>query len=112
VEGLQSRLRRDIANAGWLKDQVDKAPDWERLAPVPLQTLCIRHVPNGMRDEALLRAHNLAIADAVNQAGRAYLTPSALKGKQMIRVSIGAEGTERKDVESLWAQLQDVAGKA
>jgi len=111
VEGLQTRLRRDIANAGWLKDQVDGAPDWERMAPVPLQTLCIRHLPRGMKDEALLRAHNMAITDAINQSGRAYLTPSALKGKQMIRVSIGAEGTERKDVETLWAQLQDIAGK-
>lgn len=111
VEGLQARLRRDIANAGWLKDQVDKAPDWERMAPVPLQTLCIRHVPKGMKAEAMLRAHNLAVANAINQSGRAYLTPAILKGKQMIRVSIGAEGTERKDVETLWAQLQDVADK-
>ncbi len=116
VEGLQNRLRRDLANAGWLKDQVDKAGDWERLAPVPLQTLCIRHVPDrfmpqARKDEALLRAHNLAIAETVNRSGRAYLTPSVLKGKQMIRVSIGAEGTERKDVEALWSQLQDVAEK-
>ncbi len=116
VEGLQARLRRDIAHAGWLKDQVDKAPEWERLAPVPLQTLCVRHVPEkfgkqGIKDEALLRAHNLAIADAVNQSGKAYLTPAVLKGKQMIRVSIGAEGTERKDVEALWAQLQAEAEK-
>ena len=109
VEGLQPRLRRDIANAGWLKDQVDQAPDWEILAPVPLQTLCIRHVPEGMKDEALLRAHNMAIADAVNQGGRAYLTSAILKGKQAIRVSIGAENTERHDVEALWAQLRDVA---
>ena len=109
VEGLQARLRRDIANAGWLKDQVDQAPGWEVLAPVPLQTLCIRHVPEGMKDEALLRAHNMAIADAVNQGGRAYLTSAILKGKQAIRVSIGAEGTERHDVGALWAQLRDVA---
>lgn len=111
VEGLQSRLRRDIANAGWLKDQVDKDPEWERMAPVPLQTLCVRHVPKGMKDEALLRAHNMAIADAINQSGRAYLTSAILKGKKVIRVSIGAEGTERKDVETLWAQMQDVANK-
>ncbi|MBL0311371.1 MAG: aminotransferase class V-fold PLP-dependent enzyme [Holophagaceae bacterium] len=112
VEGLQARLRRDIANAGWLKDQVDKAPDWERMAPVPLQTLCLRHVPKGMKDEALLRAHNMAITDAINQSGRFYLTSAILKGKKVIRVSIGAESSERKDVEALWTQLQSVARKA
>ena len=51
VEGLQARLRRDLENAQWLKDQVDAAPDWERLAPVPLQTVCVRHVKPGL-DEA------------------------------------------------------------
>ena len=64
-----------------------------------------------MKDEALLRAHNLAITDTINTSGLAYLTPATLKGKQIIRVSIGAEGTDRKDVEALWEQLQDVAGK-
>ena len=44
VEGLQARLRRDVENAQWLKRQVDAAPEWERLAPVPLQTVCVRHV--------------------------------------------------------------------
>jgi len=109
VEGLQARLRRDLQNAQWLKEAVDAAPDWQRIAPVHLQTLCIRHVPAGAEDEAKLAAHNLRIADAVNRGGRAYLTPSILKGKQIIRVSIGAELTERRHVEALWAELQAAA---
>ena len=51
----------------------------------------------------------MAIADAVNQV--AALTSRLPSSKKMIRVSIGAEGTERKDVEALWAQLQDVTGR-
>jgi len=107
VEGLQARIRRDLANAQWLKEQIDAAPGWERMAPVELQTVCIRHVPDTLRgDEAALKTHNLAIAERINHAGRSYLTPSVLKGHQMIRVSIGAETTERKHVEALWADLQ------
>jgi len=109
VDGLQARLRRDLANARWLRDQVDARGDWERLAPVPLQTVCVRHVPAGERDEKCLAAHNLAIAERVNRSGRAYLTPSVLKGKQMIRVSIGAERTERAEVEAVWALLLEAA---
>ncbi len=104
VEGLQARLRRDLANAQWLKEQVDAAPGWERLAPVPLQTVCLRHVKPGL-DEAGLAAHNLDIARRVNEGGKAYLTPSVLKGTQMLRVSIGAEATERRHVELLWEAL-------
>jgi aromatic-L-amino-acid decarboxylase len=109
VEGLQARVRRDLANAQWLREQVDEARDWERVAPVPLQTVCLRHVPANMRDEPLLRAHNLALAERVNAGGRAYLTPSVLKGRQMLRVSIGAEATERRHVEALWTMLQTTA---
>lgn len=108
VEGLQARLRRDLDNAQWLKAQVDAAPDWERLAPVPLQTVCLRHVKPGL-DETALAAHNLEIARQINEGGKAYLTPSVLKGTQMLRVSIGAEATERRHIEALWAALQAAA---
>jgi aromatic-L-amino-acid decarboxylase len=51
VEGLQARLRRDLAHARWLADEVDAAPGWERLAPVPFQTVALRHRPAGVDDE-------------------------------------------------------------
>ncbi len=110
VEGLEARLRRDLANAQWLKDQIDAAPDWERLAPVPLQTVCVRHVPQALAgDEPALTAHNLEIAKRINDSGAAYLTPSDLKGRQMLRLSIGAETTERHHLEALWQALQAAA---
>ena len=113
VEGLQARVRRDLANAQWLRERTDAAAEWERLAPVPLQTVCLRHVPQALRDdEAALTRHNLEIARRVNESGAAYLTPSVLKGRQMIRVSIGAEPTERRHVEALWAALQEAARAA
>ncbi len=109
VEGLQARIRRDLENARWLQERVDAEPGWERLAPVPLQTVCIRHRGAVGTDEASLAAHNLAIASRVNEGGKAYVTPSVLKGKQMIRVSIGAERTERRHVEALWQELRSAA---
>ena len=111
VEGLQTRLRRDMENAQWLKRQIDTAPDWERLTPVPLQTVCIRHVPARLvGNEDGLAVHNLRLANAINQLGRSYLTPSVLKGKQMIRVSIGAQATQWEHVAALWEDLQEAAG--
>jgi len=110
VEGLQARIRRDLANAQWLREQVDAAREWERMAPVPLQTVCVRHVPQTLsEDEAALTRHNLELARRVNESGAAYLTPSVLKGRQMIRVSIGAETTERRHVEALWTALRATA---
>jgi aromatic-L-amino-acid decarboxylase len=108
VDGLRARVRRDVENARWLAEQVDGTAGWERLAPVPLQTVTLRHVLPGA-DEARLAANNLAIARRVNEGGRAYITPSVLKGQQTLRVSVGASGTERRHVEALWAELRDAA---
>jgi aromatic-L-amino-acid decarboxylase len=105
VSGLQRRLRRDLANAQWLADQIRCADGWRLLAPVPLQTLCIRHEPAGLDGDALDR-HTLAWVERVNRSGVAYLTPAILDGRWMARVSIGAEATERAHVAALWQAVR------
>ncbi len=105
VAALQARLRRDLDNARWLAEQVRQAPGWRVLAPVPLQTLCVRHEPPGL-EGAALDEHTLAWAERVNRSGAAYLTPATLDGRWMVRVSVGAELTERRHVEALWALMR------
>ena len=105
VEGLQRRLRRDLANARWLEAEVRAEPGWRVLAPVALQTLCVRHEPAGLAAEALDR-HTLAWAERINRSGAAYLTPALLDGRWMVRISIGALATERGHVEALWNLLR------
>jgi aromatic-L-amino-acid decarboxylase len=105
VAGLQRRLRRDIESARWLEAQVRRTPGWRVLAPVPLQTLCLRHEPAGLEGEALDR-HTQDWVERVNRSGAAYLTPATLAGRWMVRVSIGALLTEREHVEALWAAMR------
>ena len=108
VAGLQQRIQRDLDNAQWLAEQVRSCPNWQVLAPVPLQTLCIRHTPPGLEGEALDK-HTLDWVDRVNRSGCAYLTPATLEGRWMVRVSIGAYPTERQDVAETWALIQAMA---
>jgi aromatic-L-amino-acid decarboxylase len=113
VAGLQARVRRDIDNAAWLARQVDAESGWERLAPAPLQTVCLRHVPDAFAgDEDALAIHNLGIAAAVNRAGRFFLTPALVKGRQLLRVSVGAQATGREHVAGVWQELRRVAAAA
>jgi glutamate/tyrosine decarboxylase-like PLP-dependent enzyme len=105
---LQRRLRRDLENARHLEGLVKAAPGWRVLAPVALQTLCVRHEPTGLAGDALDR-HTQAWAERINRSGAAYLTPATLGGRWMVRVSIGALLTEREHVESLWAAMQRAA---
>lgn len=110
VEAIRGRIRRDLDNARWLAAQVEAAPDWELVAPVPLQTVCVRHRPAGL-DGAELEAHTAGWCDTINDSGRAYLTRSQLDGSWMVRVSIGVESTERRHVEALWQLMQAAASR-
>ena len=105
IAKLQERLRRDIENAKWFAEQVAATPNWRVLAPVKLQTVCVRHEPEGLSGEAL-QQHTLGWCDRINKSGRAYLTPAILDGQWMVRVSIGAEATEREHVAKLWIWMR------
>ena len=105
VSGLRARLRRDIDNARWLAEEVQSAPNWRVLAPVPLQTVCVRHEPPGLEAEAL-DGHTLGWGERVNRSGGAYLTPAILGDRWMVRVSIGAEPTEREHVAAFWGLMR------
>src|SRR5262249_20649800 len=111
VEGVRERLRRDIANAQWLRKQIEGEPGWRVVAPVPIQTVCVRHEPEGLDKEATDR-HNLAWVDRLNRSGAAYLTPTFVKGRRIVRVSIGALLTERAHVERLWGAMRESAAAA
>jgi aromatic-L-amino-acid/L-tryptophan decarboxylase len=111
VARLQARLRRDLANAQFLAGEVRRTSNWQLLAPVPLQTLCVRHARDGLVGEALDR-HTLSWVERINRSGRAYLTPAQLDGRWMVRVSIGAAPTERSDVAKLWSLMRQMAEQA
>ena len=107
-DAIRDRLRRDLDNAKWFAEQVDKTADWEVLTPVNLQTICIRHQPAGLEGEAL-DTHTLNWVSKINQSGEAFMSPSQLNGHWMVRVSIGVEATTRGHVQKLWDLIQNTA---
>lgn len=112
VEAIQARLRRDLDNARWLAEQFRDLPDWEVVAPVRLQTVCVRHLPRRLDDPARteeLDAHTLGWVRAINTSGAAFLSPSMLGDRWMVRVSVGVESTERHHLECLIGLMQEAA---
>lgn len=105
TDRLRARLRRDIENAQWLASIIRDTEHWRIVAPVALQTVCVRHEPPGLHGDAL-DAHTQEWCARVNASGAAYLTPARVGGHWMVRVSVGAEVTEREHLEALWELLQ------
>lgn len=108
TSGLQRRLRRDLAGAAWLDRSVRARAGWRVLAPVVLQTVCVRYEPTGLEGDDLDR-HTLAWADRLNRSGAAYITPAKLDGRWMVRISVGSTTTEQSHIEALWAAMQAAA---
>ena len=106
VEGLQARLRRDLENARWLADQIAQTPGLARLGAGAVAN-GVRAARAGGNRRRRARHHTLAWAARLNQSGEAYVTPALLDGRWMVRISIGAEQTERAHVQELWQLLQD-----
>lgn len=107
VSGLQSRLRRDLELAQYLVEQVAGTPDWHLVAPVHLQTVCVRYEPENVQEERL-NEFTRAWAEAMNSSGKAYVTPAAVNGRWMVRLSVGAPGTSRANVEGLWTLIKEI----
>jgi aromatic-L-amino-acid decarboxylase len=116
VESIQARLRRDLANAQWFRDTVAGAGGpWKVVAPVTLQTVCVRHEPvvdGATLAGAALDEHTQAWIRMLNESGATFLSGSILDGQWMARVSIGVESTERHHLERLWVLMQEAAGAA
>ena len=101
AEGLQAHIRSGVAWAQQFAGWVRAHPDFSLAAPAPLNLVCFRHRGG---DEA-----NRRILDAVNEAGRFYITHTVLDGQYTLRLSVGTVATRAHHVEAAWEAITTAA---
>ena len=118
LEGLRRRIDAHCRMAADLAAQVDADPDFERLAPVPFSTVCLRWRPAelaGREDDPEVRARldaaNERLMAAVNASGEIFLSHTRLRDRFAIRVAIGNLRTEPRHVAHAWALLRSEAAR-
>jgi aromatic-L-amino-acid decarboxylase len=115
TEGIAARIREHCRLAREFASRVDADDDWERLAPVPLATVCFRYHPaspggaDADDERERLERWNAGILDEVNRAGRFYLSHTRLKDRFTLRVALGNPRAEPRHVEGCWDALNDAA---
>jgi aromatic-L-amino-acid decarboxylase len=102
AEGLRHHVQCHIDLAQGFAARVAAHPRLELAAPHPLNLVCFRHAEGDDATEALLAA--------VNATGGVLLTHTRLNGRLVVRVSIGAQATEARHVDALWALVDEHAG--
>jgi aromatic-L-amino-acid decarboxylase len=121
-QGLTERIRDHLRLGQQLAARVDDHPDFERLAPTPLSTVCLRACPrdlyrrlqtapepDSLEIEGYLNQLNTALIEAINAEGSYFLSGTHLNGRYTIRVAIGSLHSDELIINNLWQMLQQTA---
>ncbi len=109
VQGLREKLRLHLALANAQAERICSSPDFELLAPVPLNTICFRYHPRGMDGAEELNRLNADLLERVNRTGRAFFTHTRLGPDYVIRMVIGQTAVQERHVLAAWDLLQRTA---
>lgn len=107
VEGLIARVREHLRLAQLFAKWIDEHPDFERLAPVTMSTICFRAHPHGTNDDAALNRLNEKLMRAVNQTGEIFLSHTKLRDRFALRLVISHLRVTESDVAKTWEILQE-----
>ncbi|MGD0048879.1 MAG: pyridoxal-dependent decarboxylase [Bryobacteraceae bacterium] len=102
-EGIAGLIREQIRIAQALAAQVDAHPRFERTAPTPFSTVCLRY--QGSDDE------NRQIQERVNETGEFFISGTKLHGLFTLRLAIGNMGTAQAHVDRVWELIQAEAAR-
>ncbi len=100
--GYARSIENDVDLARFLAGEVDRRPDFERLAPTVLSIANFRYRPRdrSLSDEDLDRV-NRRIANRLLGGGSFFLAPTILKGRAALRVCIVNFRTREQDLTLL-----------
>jgi len=108
--GYRTMVERHLDLAQRIAQQVDAAPDLERLAEVPLNIVCFRYHPPGVPEEELDRL-NERLGAAVLTDGRVYAGTTRYAGKVALRPAVTNWRTAEADVDLLVEVIRELGAR-
>ncbi len=100
--GYAAAIENDVRLAHFLSDEVDRRPDFERLAETVLSIANFRYRPaKGSLPDSALDAINRRIVNRMVGDGSFFLAPTILKGRTALRVCIVNFRTKEEDLTFL-----------
>jgi aromatic-L-amino-acid decarboxylase len=106
LEGLRKRIRDHVRWSEALAARIGRAPGFEIVTEPMLSLFSFRHrSPEGRDGDE----HNLRLVNAINDAGRIYLTQTRVDGRVAIRFQAGQFETTEADVDAAFDAITDAA---
>lgn len=105
---LARLFAQNIAQAQYLAQLVERAPNLELTAPHPLNIVCFRYLAPNRNDEQL-NAFNQELLALIQESGIAVPSSTTLRGKFSIRVAITNHRSQREDFDLLLEAVERIA---
>jgi len=102
VEGLRERLRYHLYLGKEFTKWIDEHPNFERMAPVPMSTICFRLHPKNINAEKELEELNLRFFNELDTSGDIMISHTRLNDKYVLRVNMSGLRMELKHIEKAW----------
>lgn len=109
VEGLIERLRYHLQLAKEFTGWLDSHPNFERMAPVPMSTICFRIKPAEPVDEKTIEELNEKLYNEINAAGEIFISHTRLNEKYVIRVNMSGLRMEERHIAKAWEIIRNKA---
>jgi aromatic-L-amino-acid decarboxylase len=111
VSGVQEILRKHLALARKLKDELERLPGVKIVAPALFSVVVFRFEFPGRSPEEL-DAANRRILEAVNADGRSFISHTVVGGRYVLRAAIGSARTEWRHLEKFLDALRSASAAA
>jgi len=105
LDGIQGKLRNDIALNTDFVDKLKARNDFEIMVKPMFNMTCFRYKPQGFDDLEELNQLNKAIKDHINDGGKAYISHTMIDGKYTLRFLPSATYIEKRHVDNFYELL-------
>jgi glutamate/tyrosine decarboxylase-like PLP-dependent enzyme len=104
LASFREAIGEDLKHAQLLAELVEKQPELELLAPVPLSAVCFRYRRQGDSDSGIDRL-NQEILQRVIRRGKVFLSNATIGGKFALRACIVNHRTTSDDIEQVVSEV-------
>ena len=101
INGLREYIRENVDYTQQLKTWIEANPDFEIVAPAPLNLVCFKH-KNG-------NEFNQKLHEEINRSGKLYITRTKINDEYILRFSIGQPTTTIEHVKNSWNLIVSTA---
>jgi aromatic-L-amino-acid/L-tryptophan decarboxylase len=109
LAAFREAIRRDLAHAQQLAQQIAAHADLELMAPVDLSAVCFRYRGTGRASDDELNRLNAEILKRVIERGRIYISNASLRNRFCLRACVVNHRTTDADIDSVVTEVLQAA---